>query len=63
MVTREQMIDAWLEGKVPIKDETRKDFLLRSINLQPETALTVVDWLWNAGFNAGQENAIKEIQK
>jgi hypothetical protein len=62
MVTRAELIDAWLAGKMPVGDETRKDFILRTSKLYPETALITVDWIWNAGFDAGQEQAREELK-
>jgi hypothetical protein len=62
MVTRAELIDRWLEGKMPCNDETRKQFILRNSNLDEKAALITVDWIWNAGFDLGQEQAIKELK-
>lgn len=63
MVTRSELIDRWLEGKMPLRDETRKSFILRNSGLDKEAALMTVNWIWNAGFDAGQKEVIKDLQK
>lgn len=58
-MTRAQLLDQWLEGEMPVRKETRKEFLLRGCKIDEETAMILVDWIWNAGFNAGLDEGLK----
>lgn len=62
MVTRSELIDRWLEGNMPLGDETRKEFYLRNSGLEEQLALITLDWIWNAGFDAGQDQATRELK-
>lgn len=59
-MTRAELLDKWLQGKMP-NNLTRREFIEKHYKDDVDfiVAGATVDWIWNAGFNAGLEEGSK----